>query len=463
MPPDAGGMVPASRSNGAPRGCDSPTTEVGGVLGTPCQVHIDLGEDQARFFRVLVRFNQAELPDVGQSAHDQLASLNRTPKTLLGKDQLECYPSWHNPVVRGLSGKHRLDSAEAIARANVVGLTLPQVKLALRLLDRLVLVQTDPVGSTRPTAKVIQADPALGRELLPQLQAPYLELAREAFTKDGPVDRLFWSSTLSFSGEAQDHGRGAWTRGGAAPTFAADRLDPGDGHGTCQECGFLGAVRIRLVCVACNGQRLDAGGFIQPNVLHVCGQTGRHGGPGRDRFQVETVESGRKMSSKGRDFESRRDHRASLDCPWRHTAHEPGYGHGQLHGSHGPVGFLPRTVSVCAMVGSDGTWVKLPKYLFPEESATSDMTRLIKCWGPSDSWSDWSKCLPDRSMGGLAITHFGDLVLVSKPGRSIPRAAATSRQFIYRGDGLAVPGVLAWQGCGVFPSGTDLLGICPSP
>lgn len=165
---------------------------------------LELGDDEARFFRVLVRFNQAELPEDRQSAFDELASLNRTPKTALGKQSMDYYRTWRNAVVRALSGVQALDSAEAIARGNLVGITLPQVKQALRLLDRLGLVSTDPDGSSRPTSKVLQADPSLGREFLRQLQAQYLELSREAFLQDGPIDRVFWSNTLSFSGEAQE-------------------------------------------------------------------------------------------------------------------------------------------------------------------------------------------------------------------------------------------------------------------
>lgn len=165
---------------------------------------LELGDDEARFFRVLARFNQAELPEERQSAYDELASLNRTPRQSLGKESMDYYRTWRNAVVRALSGVQRLDSAEAIARSSLVPLTLPQVKQALKLLERLGLVATDSDGVLRPTSKVLQADPALGRELLRQLQAQHLELSREAFLQDGPVDRVFWSNTLSFGAEAQD-------------------------------------------------------------------------------------------------------------------------------------------------------------------------------------------------------------------------------------------------------------------
>ena len=165
---------------------------------------LGLPDDEARFFRVLVRFNQAERPEERDAAYDELAALNRTPRHALGREQMDYYRTWRNGVVRALAGIDALDSAEAIACASVVPLTLPQVKQALRLLQKLELAAPDKRGVLRPTEKVLQADPSLGRELLRQLQAQHLELSREAFLQEGSPDRVFWSNTLSCSGEAQE-------------------------------------------------------------------------------------------------------------------------------------------------------------------------------------------------------------------------------------------------------------------
>lgn len=165
---------------------------------------LELPEDEARFFRTLVRFNQAERPEERDAAYDELAALNRTPRHALGREQMDYYRTWRNGVVRALAGIESLDSAEAITRASAVPLTLPQVKQALRLLERLGLAAPDKRGSLRPTEKVLQADPSLGRELLRQLQAQHLELSREAFLQEGSADRVFWSNTISCSGEAQE-------------------------------------------------------------------------------------------------------------------------------------------------------------------------------------------------------------------------------------------------------------------
>lgn len=165
---------------------------------------LELADDESRFFRTLVRFNQAERPEERDAAYDELAALNRTPRHALGREHLEYYRTWRNGVVRALSGIEMLDTAEAIARASAVPLTLPQVKQALRLLQRLGLAAPDKRGVLRPTETVLQADPTLGRELLRQLQSQHLELSREAFLQESSPDRVFWSNTISCSGEAQE-------------------------------------------------------------------------------------------------------------------------------------------------------------------------------------------------------------------------------------------------------------------
>ena len=144
---------------------------------------LGLDAESAKFFRALVRFNQAERSEARDEAYDSLVSMNRTPRRMLGQEKLEYYRTWRNAVVRALSGVEGLVSAEKIAKACLVPLSLPQVKQALRLLERLELVAPDETGALRPTALALQADPALGRELLRHLQVQQMELSRDAFLR----------------------------------------------------------------------------------------------------------------------------------------------------------------------------------------------------------------------------------------------------------------------------------------
>lgn len=160
---------------------------------------LELDTEAGRFFRVLVRFNQASSGEERALAFDQLVGLNCTPRRVVGQESLEYYRSWRNAVVRALMGIGRLDSAEALARGALVPLSLPQVRQALKLLERLELVAPDADGVLRPNGKALVADPRLGKELLRHLQLQYLDLARAALLSDGPDNRVFASNTLGVS------------------------------------------------------------------------------------------------------------------------------------------------------------------------------------------------------------------------------------------------------------------------
>ena len=47
---------------------------------------LEFDTDEARFFRVLVKFNQADIPSERELLIEQLISLNKTPKKVLDKD-----------------------------------------------------------------------------------------------------------------------------------------------------------------------------------------------------------------------------------------------------------------------------------------------------------------------------------------------------------------------------------------
>lgn len=160
---------------------------------------LECNGEQARFFRVLVRFNQAASGKERALAFEQLVGLQCAPRRVVGQESLEYYRSWRNAVVRALTGIGGLRSPEALAQGALVPLTLPQVRQALKLLERLGLVAPDSEGVLRPSGKALVADPRLGKELLRHLQLQVLDLARAALLRDGPDNRVFASNTLGIS------------------------------------------------------------------------------------------------------------------------------------------------------------------------------------------------------------------------------------------------------------------------
>jgi hypothetical protein len=62
----------------------------------------ELKTDEARFFRVLIKFNQAENAEERELYFDQLIGLNKTPKRILSKKYFIYYKNWYNSVIRAL-------------------------------------------------------------------------------------------------------------------------------------------------------------------------------------------------------------------------------------------------------------------------------------------------------------------------------------------------------------------------
>src|SRR4051794_34504975 len=55
---------------------------------------LDLGKEEAQYFRVLVQFNQAENENERELLFDQLISLNRTPKRFIDSKAYAFYKEW---------------------------------------------------------------------------------------------------------------------------------------------------------------------------------------------------------------------------------------------------------------------------------------------------------------------------------------------------------------------------------
>ena len=61
-----------------------------------------LGSVEAKFFRALVNYNQASCTDEKEYYFDQIVQLNRTPYTLVNRDEYEYYKKWYHSTIRSL-------------------------------------------------------------------------------------------------------------------------------------------------------------------------------------------------------------------------------------------------------------------------------------------------------------------------------------------------------------------------
>lgn len=166
-------------------------------------VSLELTAEEARFFRVLVRFNQALTTEERELAFDQLVALNRTPRTILDPRHWRYYRDWHHGAVRALLGVHSLgDEPRRIGKLIQPELTEGQVKESLALLSDLGLIARNDEGFWKPTDHTLSTGEGARAEMVRQLQAQQLRLVERAALKpDGQGGQVVATNTISVSEE----------------------------------------------------------------------------------------------------------------------------------------------------------------------------------------------------------------------------------------------------------------------
>jgi uncharacterized protein (TIGR02147 family) len=170
-------------------------------------VLLDLRRDEDRYFRCLVRFNQAETPEEKELALDLLTSLRKTPVAALAKDAWDYYRHWRHGAIRALLSLGEFDE-KAICRAAAklhASLTPGQVRDSLELLERLDLVTRSKDGRYAPTTHTLASPEYARDEVFRLLQVQQLDLVRAALLVPGDGNRAIATNLVSMS-------ESAWTR-----------------------------------------------------------------------------------------------------------------------------------------------------------------------------------------------------------------------------------------------------------
>jgi uncharacterized protein (TIGR02147 family) len=156
---------------------------------------------EADFFRVLVKFNQAENPSERELYFEQLIALNKTPKKYLYETSFHYYKHWYNAAIRALLNVYDFDGKNfsRLARKLALSISVPQAKQAFRLLLKLGLIEKNAKGFFKPTSKSISTEEFVRNEALKQFQIQSLELAKFAIVNDVKRSKLLTTNTISVS------------------------------------------------------------------------------------------------------------------------------------------------------------------------------------------------------------------------------------------------------------------------
>jgi len=139
----------------------------------------ELQPDEARYFRILIKFNQAETLEEHELYFDQLIALNRSPSRTLDKKELIYYRHWYNSVIRALLNIVEFKgNYSQLSRMVYPPITVGQARESIELMVELGLIVKNDSGVYRPTESAIRSPDYNRDDLVRQYQLAAHENAR---------------------------------------------------------------------------------------------------------------------------------------------------------------------------------------------------------------------------------------------------------------------------------------------
>lgn len=197
-----------SRQLGLPRTRSFFTDVLAGRKLTPTFVDrmvglLGIDREEARYFRILVRYNQADTPEDRELAFDQLVGLSQVARTELDLDSYKYYRHWYTGAIRALvaTGDYP-DDPKSISHALKPTVTPGQAKEAIATLLELGLVERDAQGFLRQTTKMLATPEQSREELVKQLQIQQMQVVQTSLMSGDDPDRRVFTNTVAISTES---------------------------------------------------------------------------------------------------------------------------------------------------------------------------------------------------------------------------------------------------------------------
>lgn len=166
---------------------------------------LELGREEAQFFRVLVKLDQAENADEHELYFSQIVSLNRTPKRVLEKKVYSFYNNWRHSAVRAIldiidfNGDYK-----KLANTMMPPITPKHARESINLLKGLSLIALNEKGYYKPTDKAITTPDWEKSELIKHYQAQLLDLAKDAVIRQKTLPQRMTTNLLTISEKGYD-------------------------------------------------------------------------------------------------------------------------------------------------------------------------------------------------------------------------------------------------------------------
>ncbi len=160
----------------------------------------EFDNQEAHYFRVLVKFSQADSSEERQLYFEQLISLIKVPKEIIDPDQHEYYRFWYHSVVRGLLDIVSFsDNYDSLLELIYPQISREELQNSIKLLTRLGMIKQDSRGIYRVTNQLITSGKTLHKELVKGYQLQILDLTKQAVFDNDSRPKEFTTKLISLS------------------------------------------------------------------------------------------------------------------------------------------------------------------------------------------------------------------------------------------------------------------------
>ncbi|MEO6096226.1 MAG: TIGR02147 family protein [Fibrobacteria bacterium] len=165
-----------------------------------------LKDKEAEYFEHLVFFNQAKTIKEKNLYFDRLTKLRGLYDVKrVEESQFAFYSQWYHSAIRELlSIVKPSGDAKGLAHSLLPSITPKQAEESVELLQRLGFIHKDAQGKWRQRDPVLTTGNPITSQVVIQFQLKMLDLAREAYDRSLPEERLMSSTTLAVSESAVD-------------------------------------------------------------------------------------------------------------------------------------------------------------------------------------------------------------------------------------------------------------------
>lgn len=161
---------------------------------------LDLDNNQARYFRLLISYGQTYNPREKECYLEQLLEQASTSNHLLSRDQFEYFREWYHGVVRAALDVYDFDGDfKRLAAMVWPPITVRQAQSSVQLLQSLGLVAANADGVLKPTEKTVRTPDYVQDELVKSHQLQCLELAKTALVRRHGYPQDFSTNVLTIS------------------------------------------------------------------------------------------------------------------------------------------------------------------------------------------------------------------------------------------------------------------------